>query len=389
MQIPKEQLQSSFDRMWHYARESEIREPGGQLTRFAIRPSIKMGFDVIVRTEARNLLPSVPLLCPCLDDWKEEYLRTLDDYPLPKLRNYLRRVSRSAATPFNEKGFTVGLLKALESLTAEFGDHIINDAVFMGRSFKAPCRGFAHETAEATLIAFKLIVPIHSRRSPGKDLVYWPLNLFQTQQRLYENPTDQFKFARRTRREFLPIFGTDDNLSARDESSSFRRLSPSRFFGDRGHKLQLEVEVGHETDAKGNVIRKALQPAKSDMLYDWIPWRPFTKNDGQSAFSNVVIPKNSGEKWSPQALRVGTDRENPTTRSGSTNDLVSTLRNSLARPMDDVPLIKNRIKTGQVSLVAEEDLERTTFVDEMFAKCVESKLQQISAVTPRSEAISN
>lgn len=186
MQVPKMHFQSYIDKMRRYVGKQEFREPGIFMSCFVVRPSLKSGFDVVVCKRFVNMLPSVQLPISMLQKWQEDYLRQLDSFNIASMRERLIKDSRSVDTNTHKRIFTTQLLEALEKLRRRFTEGSLSEATFIAQTFQAPCRSSALGLTAATLLSFRMIVPVHMRQPPGNDLVFWPLNMFKTQQRVYK-----------------------------------------------------------------------------------------------------------------------------------------------------------------------------------------------------------
>jgi hypothetical protein len=206
MQINCDNLSQRLATMREYTNEAHILEPGVHIACFAIRASIHGGFDVLVRKDARNQLPTMQLAPKSLDSWQLNYLSQLDGMSVQACLKFLKTKAAIPLLPENEQIFTAQLHDTLKELQDKINDPLFQDAVLIAKPVLAPCRG-ANEGAhpgQAQLIALRLIMPIHSR-ALGKKLEFTPLPFFKMQQHVYKNSPDHAAFARKIHREFGPI----------------------------------------------------------------------------------------------------------------------------------------------------------------------------------------
>jgi hypothetical protein len=266
MKIKPDDLVKHFQNMWDYANNDHPLEPGCHLACFAIRASVKGGFDVVVRKDARNQLPTMELPFDTLEDWQVEFLKTMNTLNVTECQRFLSKAVKAKDLPVREKTYSNQLLTTLQALKYEIGDPIFSEACLIATPIVAPCRGKSDHSppGDATLIAFRLIVPINTRRPPGKKCAFAPITLFKLRQRVYKNALDHSFFARAIYREFAPIF---------DETA--RQNSEKRIARWRHHdSSQMEVEVVEEEDAFGNAIprlvtKKALHTRPSRLRTMW------------------------------------------------------------------------------------------------------------------------
>lgn len=212
LQLSGEYLSRQLDIMYEFAVDPHILDPGCHLALFAVRASMASGFDVLVRQDARNLLPTMQLPFDTLESWQVDYLKIMDTQTVAVSMKQLNKASKAAATPPKEKIFAAQLLHTLEALKDEIGDSFFNDAMLIAKPIQVPCRGLTEDSPPgiANLIVFRAIIPIQSR-APGKKLDFTPLVFFKMRQHVYKNSADHAIFARRAYREFAQVL----NLSGR------------------------------------------------------------------------------------------------------------------------------------------------------------------------------
>jgi hypothetical protein len=211
-------LTQRFNMMREYAGEERMLEPGIHLAFFAIRAALgagRHGFDLLARKDAKNLLPTMQLPIDTLDDLQLEYLKEMESMTMARIMKKLVEALRSPSK--REKKLAKQFFDTIEAIKEESDDPIFNDAKLISEPIKAPCYGVSPDSPPgvATLITFRIIVPIHSR-APEKNLIYVPLNFFKMQQQLYKNAPDHDIFARKAYREFQPILNLTDPAAIAD-----------------------------------------------------------------------------------------------------------------------------------------------------------------------------
>ncbi|KAK4038646.1 hypothetical protein C8A01DRAFT_47780 [Parachaetomium inaequale] len=222
MQIRSNRLEEKLKGMERYARGNML-EPGVHLGLFAVRTQVhQMGFDILVRKQARNLLPSMELPLDRLEPANLDFLRRLEGMSLGALH---RRLERANELPPRDANFASLLLDAIRNLRTSVQDPVIDNARLVCRVSQVPCTPPTSDTRPATcsLIAFTLMIPIHVRvEAPAYEFI--PLPFFKAQQLVYKNSPHNAAFARSVHRKISPIL---DSVSADNTllpSSRLRRF---------------------------------------------------------------------------------------------------------------------------------------------------------------------
>jgi hypothetical protein len=119
---------------------------------FAIRANVK-GFDILVRKEARNLLPMMQLPIAAMDQTHINLVKELDGTSVESVMKLLR--SKTITSNSKEQVFFIAFYDTLAALVNELMDPLFLEAVLVGKLFNAP--------GQAALIVFTMIVPVQSR----------------------------------------------------------------------------------------------------------------------------------------------------------------------------------------------------------------------------------
>lgn len=231
MQVEKADLTARMESMQEYSKGDQIMEPGVHLGCFAIRARVGGGFDVLVRRNAKNRLPTVQLPVACLEEWHLDFLRQSEGWSVGAYLDWLS--GKTAFETPKEQNFVFQMRRSLETLTTEVGDPLFREAMLVAKPVPVPCRGFgdAAMPGRATLIAFRIIFPIHSR-VPKANLEFSPISVFRCQQHVYKNAPDHEVFARKIHREFSSLIEpqprSKQQTHMKRSSQVIPHLTPSR-----------------------------------------------------------------------------------------------------------------------------------------------------------------
>ncbi|KAK4153769.1 hypothetical protein C8A00DRAFT_15022 [Chaetomidium leptoderma] len=219
MQIRSNRLEEKLRGMERYARGS-LLEPGVHVGLFAVRTQVhQMGFDILVRKLARNLLPSMELPLDRLEPAHIEFLRRLDGMSLGAL---VRQLDRASELPQKDANFARLLLDGIRNLKTSVQDSVFDNAKLTTKITQVPCTPPTNDPRLSTcsLIAFTIMIPIHIRvDAPAYEFI--PLPFFKTQQLVYKNSPHNAAFARSVHRNISPIL---DSVSAESALLPSRRL---------------------------------------------------------------------------------------------------------------------------------------------------------------------
>ncbi|PMD44030.1 hypothetical protein L207DRAFT_552432 [Hyaloscypha variabilis F] len=218
LHVGPKQLTHRIDALRYYAAGDRMLKPGVHVAIFAIRASLgagRHGFDVLARKDAQNQLPTMQFPFDALEDWKLEYLKTMDGMTMAQVGKKLVAALRLNPSA-RERQLAKHIFDTIEAIKEEGDDPVFSDSKLIATPIQAPCRGVTEDSPPgfATLITFRLILPVHSR-APGQKLMFIPLNFFKMQQQVYKNSPDHDIFARKTHREFAPMLDLEDSQPER------------------------------------------------------------------------------------------------------------------------------------------------------------------------------
>ncbi|KAH6721072.1 hypothetical protein BKA61DRAFT_504742 [Leptodontidium sp. MPI-SDFR-AT-0119] len=264
MQINCNDLQGRLTSMHEYSSDTNVLKPGVHLACFAIRASVRGGFDILTRKDARNQLPTMQLPIDNLDNWQISYLAQLDGSSVTACLKFLKERLASPESTKKEQSFATQLYDALVGLDEEMGDTFA-DAVLIGSPISAPCYGPGGDNAkpaQATLITFRTIVPIQFR-AQGLKFGFTPLSFFRTQQCVYKNSPDHARFARAIHKEFGPLVNKK-KLSSRDDDENLESAGSTGKFSRR---LKRNVRGPLDAPMKGEGVPKAHSKTLSSLTF--------------------------------------------------------------------------------------------------------------------------
>ena len=198
MRIEANVISNQLKSIRKYTENTTDLKPGVHMALFAVRAAVTGGFDILVRQEARNQLPTIQMPWDSLSPEQLDYLKIMNSMNTSDCMEYLQHTIEAAAP--EEVQFASFLMEALRTLR-ELIHMIPNDAILVSQPIEVPVQKTDDGRSTATLIVFRLMAPIHSR-SLWLQLLFVPLNFFKMQQRLYEGSPDHAVFQRQLHREF-------------------------------------------------------------------------------------------------------------------------------------------------------------------------------------------
>jgi hypothetical protein len=419
MQIKAGNVEAKLADMAKYAQEESTRLGAGvHLGFFAVQARVgSQRFDVLVRSAARHLLPSVEIPIDHLESSQLDFLRGFDGYTPAGLVKALEH---------RQDFFASQLLTSLNVLRNEVDDEIFEKATFTAKVVQVPCRSETASTSSssantASLIAFKFSVPIHQHvRCPGLEFV--PLSLFKVHQLVHKDSPHNLIFSRSVHREISPVLNaipipaqrtrTGDTTSRQQGILS---LAPNPFRRLRTNLLRRKPATRLPTaiDADGNPIptvygrlgrsgRSGSTHSSSTLKL----WNPVPNNGGSSRpeerSSSCVDVEGDDNIPKPSPAFGGVENYDstgsttsdlprsspaPTQLSGSLGGIMVSQEVTVnihdeGRPGTSPEVPQHRSKStiaiemqpwgnkAGVTVQTESAAETKTFVDELFAVCV-------------------
>jgi hypothetical protein len=206
-----------------YNSPERMLSPGVHVGCFAVRPNVKGGFDVLVRADRRESLPTIHLPISTLEPAHLRFLEEHGGRSVGYMIHALRSSGGLRSSATSDPSFITLFDDALTELVKEIQDPFFAEAVLMPRPVAVPCQNSGdNETGGALIIAFKTMIPIHSRSvNENVKLDFSPLRFFSLQQRCFPYSPDHDVHTRNTHREF------SGKLAAQQP---VRRIAPKQKF---------------------------------------------------------------------------------------------------------------------------------------------------------------
>ena len=215
--------------------------PGVHVACFMVRPVLHSGLGILVKQQARNVLPTTQLPIPKLEPWHEEFILRLDGYTLEECCEQLNVDYNSDDARTRE--FAAHLLKAMVDLRTQIDHPLLPRAILSARPMEVPSGvpGESSPLNSAVIIAFRLMLHLHpnldddSRNIPvHRDYIFQSWRFFACQQRVYRGYPHHGAFVRHMRQEIRAL-KMDDVPEARQSAiiraqNSLRRLSRTAIY---------------------------------------------------------------------------------------------------------------------------------------------------------------
>lgn len=205
MEVTKRELSNFVTRLWHYSAKEPILEQGVYLACFAMRPLCRRGFDVLVRRDAKSILPTRQLPISKLKRWQVEFLKRLDNCTIATCCAQLHH--RSLCHETRELEFASQLRDGIMDLAKHLGKPYFQDAQLIARPFETPChvRGESHTLEYASIIAFRIIVDAHEPTILNRLYEFSSSRFFLSQQHALKGSADRETFGRIIHQEFAGL----------------------------------------------------------------------------------------------------------------------------------------------------------------------------------------
>lgn len=226
MQIKTPDLGMRLRQMSAVSEQDTKLTPGVHVGVFGIRARVDhRGFDVLVRRNARHMLPSAPLPMERLESRHITYLNHMQNQSMATVVERLTTmVSRSA----DMTKFAACLLEAIRELRETFEDgNLFDDAVLMQQVIRVPYSSGDGDSVSLTcsLIAFQLVLPIHSVAHVPK-CTFIPLRFFKVRQMAMEGSPHHLDFSHAVHREMSSVLKETPGKSFLKVFKSNRANSP-------------------------------------------------------------------------------------------------------------------------------------------------------------------
>ncbi|KAH8197373.1 hypothetical protein TruAng_008466 [Truncatella angustata] len=246
MQIKTRNLSQKLNNMATYAEGNTMMEPGVHLSFFGLKARVgSQGFDVLVRRGARNLLPSMQMPLDHLESWQMDFVRQIDRLNVPAVCQRLDAMKKLSP---REMLFASQMYDTIEALRAWVDDPIFDEAVLTSKVVQVPYRPpmDLSSAATCTLITLKMVIPIHVNvQSPKCEFV--PLSFFKVHQLVYRDSPHHTAFSQSVHRDITPVL----NAMVTAPPSSPHRRKPSFLHFKKSSQSTTST---YPVDADGNPI---------------------------------------------------------------------------------------------------------------------------------------
>ncbi|KAK2468714.1 hypothetical protein H9L39_19641 [Fusarium oxysporum f. sp. albedinis] len=214
MHIKSHDFETKLRDMSTYTSEKNQLLPGVHIGFFAIRARVSSGFEVLARKGARNLLPSMALPFKTLESWQVHFLMQFTNMSVSRILQGFNNDDASQRST-REAEFAGQLLDTIKALREWMQEPLFEDAILTSSTVHVPCRGDEGRSG-ATMIALRLVIPIHSvLSSPNCEFV--PLSFFKLHQVLPQFNQD---FTQGIHLEFGHIPKTTDHRQESQDSTT-------------------------------------------------------------------------------------------------------------------------------------------------------------------------
>lgn len=204
MQITSGEIAPHLDDMRRHLGVEPALLPGVHLACFALKPIVQGGFAVLVRRDARNLLPTSQLAVAELQQSHLTLIGLMDNWTVAECLKWLEE--RTDFRDSEEREFIADLYGHIKSLAAQVDSPFFMRARLSAHPLHARCGG-SNDAARAVVFGFHTITDIHQLSRLNARLQFRPSRFFFTQQRVYQGSPDHEIFAHRVHQEFSALSG--------------------------------------------------------------------------------------------------------------------------------------------------------------------------------------
>lgn len=338
MEVTREEILPWLVNMRAECTDEHFLDPGVHLACFALRPMFHRGFDVLVRKDASNMLPTTFLTGSKLEQWQLDMLEGMNDLTVATCCELLR--ARAMLVDERKHKFAGELLEGIIQLSEAINNPFFMEARLAARPLRAPCATRQQDQAlnEVFLINFRVIADAHQHTSLNQRYGFTPLKFFLCQQHAYKGCPDNHIFARRTYREFAAIAKLSHDYNRRGSVNS----------PDRSRDRSWDGSFGSPRSRSASPLKKKSWPAR-------VHFKRFDAgNDSEKNLVDLGLIRPYG------CIHV----------SNEINVNVSENRRGSYSP--DVEMRDLRVS----SEISVGDIERASFADELVAMTIDERRRQ-------------
>ncbi|KAK1833031.1 hypothetical protein QBC39DRAFT_403410 [Podospora conica] len=261
--------------------DATLLDPGVHIGMFAVRPVLEtFTYEVLVREQAHNLLPSVWMPLDRLEPSHLQYLRRFHGKSLTEISQLLRRSEEQSQ---KDQRFAAIFRDAIENLHGLIPDPILDDAIFAAKPVQVPCRAASDTSKQSTcsFLSFTLPLPAGTNIRSSK-LRFTPLQFYKVQQTVNDNLSHSAAFARSVHRDIVPVLNAVPSVPSRS------RLSPTG--GRKGFHMLHRPTTSDTALNPSSDVTVVEPPTTEPMATTW-------SNPSQGSIS----PKSG--VWPPEAFK--------------------------------------------------------------------------------------
>ncbi|CAJ2510695.1 Uu.00g063200.m01.CDS01 [Anthostomella pinea] len=423
MQIKTSDFGGKLATMSTYADQNTMMEPGVHVGFFGVQARVgRLGFDVLVKHGMRNLLPTMPMPFDRLEPW---YIDLIRQYDRTSVTDLLRSLNALKRTSPREMLFASQLSETIEALRVWVDEPIFDEAVLTSKIVQLPCRPRpgSDSAKTCTMITLRLMIPIHATiKNPKCEFI--PLSVLKVHQMVYKDSPQHLAFSRYVHRELSSPNAAPTDISkdtCHQDSRVFRAKARLSSLARSLHWAGQRSSVNFPVDAEGNPIpirlggKKLSGGSVNDSGSTTKLWKG-KGSDDKISYCEVLPDKSIGSGPEAQTassfggilvsqeIKVdvrqaeeevdgkpgrGTrqthcrgpsvapqQQVSQTMRTPSTGH-VTHIRAAGAGLEYELDLMRKGVRAGQTlgsTVVESEDANETmTFVDELFAACVDAR----------------
>ncbi|KAL5600917.1 uncharacterized protein BROUX77_005166 [Berkeleyomyces rouxiae] len=404
--------------MARYGREPRELVPGVHLGFFGVRARVSsQGFEVLVRSTARNMLPSVMLPLERLDSEQMDFLARFDRTSTTAMLRMLQNITGNKLTA-RQNSFANMLVDALTSLRTQLEPGVFDQAMLICKPIELPCMSVSPGSSHGSrpsgtsageqgvdsnisapiqmcqMICLRIVIPIH-QPAVTSSVDFIPLNFFKLHQLMYSGSAYHLAFSRGVHRDIAPVVNTTDVAITMHKPTGDIKCPKMRA------KLFFKKTFKGTVDGDGNPVPTSLYRTKtsdgtsnrsSSTLKLW-PGRhssdngdgmngvdSLDRNGGANGFGGIMV---SQEVTVQVATEANEADENGTTVVHSANGLhsvagipligeasSSALLEALGGGIELKSLQQGHVGSKVISSRGDKLGDVRTYVDDLFAICI-------------------
>lgn len=369
MQIKSRHLEEKLREMSGHSELNVTLEPGVHVGLFALRARLdKFGFDVMVDGETRSTLPTHKLPYHKLEQWQKDMLVQVEGLPIQTLLIRLAMIQEGSP---REVDFASQLRSAIARLRGAIDDTALDSATLSSKVVEVPCLPLdnTRSAPTCTLITLQVVLDINSKIANRKcDFI--PLQFFKVHQMVHDNSAHHAAFSRALHREMSSVmtFYPNSQPPARPERRDLNRSSSTINLTRQHDGFSAQSQSSGRTSpafdepepAKPSLFGGIM--VSQEIAIEVADIKPEKKDMSLGSRLRMHQPRGKG------ILRKNFNKSHSVDTSGG---------------KQGSPIEMARVKTPTTAVLNgnnfdfnveafEKDQEVTTFVDDLFASCVES-----------------